>query len=64
MFKDMTDEALREAYRAERTSLYNWSQMAAPRRRDGGRSADGTGRALRNCQIIEGIARQRGIRLL
>jgi hypothetical protein len=60
---DMPAADLRDAYRQWRSSLYNWSQMAAPRRRDGGRSARGTGRALREVEFIENVARKRGIRL-
>lgn len=62
-FKAMTDPELVAAYHAERVNLYRWSQLAAPRRRDGGRSADGTGRALRNVELIERLARDRGLSL-
>lgn len=60
---DMTEDELREAYVAWRKTLYGWAQMAAPRRRDGGRSANGTGRALREVEFIENVARKRGVRL-
>ncbi len=62
-FIDMTNTELRAAYSAERANLYNWSNLAQPRRQDGGKSANGTGRALRNVEIIEAIARRRGVRL-
>lgn len=62
-FIDMTDADLRTAYAAERTNLYNWSRIAQPRRQDGGKSASGTGRALRNVEIIEAVARRRGVAL-
>lgn len=60
-FIDMTNDELRQAYIAERTNLYNWSNIAQPRRQDGGKSARGTGRALRNVEIIEAVARRRRI---
>ena len=62
-FIDMTDADLRTAYTAERANLYNWSNLAQPRRQDGGKSANGTGRALRNVEMIEAIARRRGVQL-
>lgn len=61
-FKDMSDEDLRSAYRAERENLYRWSQLAGPGK--GHPAARGTGRALRNVEIIEALARRRGIRLV
>lgn len=64
LFKDMSDDELRSAYLAERRLLASWSELAQPRRQDGGRSARGTGRALRNVEIIEAIARRRRISLL
>lgn len=63
-YMDMTPEQLREAYIAERKALSGWSSLAQPRRQDGGRSARGTGRALRNVEFIENVARKRGIKLL
>lgn len=60
---DMTPERLREVYTTYRQSLHRWTQLATPRRRDGGRSADGTGRCLREVEFIENVARKRGIRL-
>ena len=62
-FVDMTDDELRVAYVAWRNQLHSWTELAAPRRRDGGRSADGTGRCLRNVEIIEAVAKRRGISL-
>lgn len=62
LFVDMTDDELREAYRAWRTVAWNWSQMACPRRRDP-RPANGMGRAMRNVEMIERIANRKGVRL-
>jgi hypothetical protein len=59
----MTDGELVEAYHGWRRQLSAWSDLAAPRVRDGGCSARGTGRALRNVEMIEAIARRRGISL-
>lgn len=63
LFKDMSDDELRQAYAAWRGVLASWSELAAPRARDRGRSAAGTGRALRNVELIERVARQRGVPL-
>jgi hypothetical protein len=66
-FKEMTDEELRDAYRANRTAAYNTGNLAcsvAPKSRSGRIVARQWGEALRACQIIEGLARKRGIRLL
>lgn len=63
-FIDMTDDELRESYRAWRGQLAEWQNYAAPRARDGGRSARGTGRCLRNVEMIEAIARRRGVKLV
>lgn len=63
LFKDMSDDDLRAAYWAWRGQLAEWQSYAAPRARDGGRSARGTGRCLRNVEMIEAIARRRGLSL-
>lgn len=53
-YMDMTPEQLREAYTGWRASLYNATEM---------RYARGTGRALREVEFIENVARKRGVRL-
>jgi ribonuclease PH len=62
-YMDMDPDQLREAYTAWRSTLYGWTQVAQPRRNDRGRSANGTGRALAQVELIENIARKRGVRL-
>lgn len=62
MFKDMNDEDLRTAYQAWRCQMVQWDDMAKASRFGKG-SARGFGRALRNVEIIEAIARRRGISL-
>ena len=62
-YMSATPEELQEAYTGWRRALSGWAGMAAPRRRDGGRSARGTGRALREVELIENVARKRGIQL-
>lgn len=66
LFKDLSDEELRVAYVGERTALYNWSNIGTGAYAPGTRksAATGTGRSLRNVEIIEAIARKRGISLL
>ena len=62
-YMDMTPEELRESYTTWRAALYGWSRLAAPKARDGGKSARGTGRALREVEFIENVARKRGVKL-
>jgi len=67
LFKDMTDDELRAAYRAERNAAYNVGNLACsvtPRSRGGRIVARQWGRALRNAEMIERIADKRGIRLV
>lgn len=64
MFRDMTDDELRAAYRLWYDQMRSWSAVAQPRARDRGRSAGGMGRCLRNVEIIEAVARRRGVRLV
>lgn len=66
LYKEMSDTELREAYYGERTALFNWSEIGSGARNPHTRrkAAAGTGRALRNVEIIEAIARKRGIRLV
>lgn len=67
LFKEMTDSELRSAYRVERDNLYNVSNFAnhvSPKSRGGRMIARQWGRALRNVEIIEAIARKRGVRLI
>ena len=54
LFKDMTDAELREAHS-------NWYSLM--RSASNGRMARSMGRCLRNVEIIEAIARKRGVRL-
>lgn len=66
LYKDMTPEDLRSAYATERTIAYNSSQMAqsvSPRNQGRRKVARSWGRAMRNVEMIEAIARKRGIRL-
>lgn len=66
LYKDMDAGDLRSAYQGWRTAAYNWSRMAqmfAPRSTQGRRVAAGWGRANRNVELIEAIARKRGIDL-
>lgn len=65
MFKDLSDEALRTEYRGWRELAYNNANMAA----GGGRNwrnkcANQMGRIMKNVEIIEAIARKRGILLV
>lgn len=64
LFKTLSDDSLRTEYRGWREIAYNASriaQSAGPRGRS--RMASQTGRALRNMEIIEALARGRGISL-
>lgn len=67
LFKDMSDQALIEAYWDERGLATNWDGIAkaAPRasRRTRSRVASGVLRSLRNIDIIVAVARKRGLRL-
>ncbi len=54
LYKDMTDEALRDAYWANRQLLANAVN---------GRMARSAGRTLRNVELIERIADRRGLSL-
>lgn len=66
-FKDMADAELVEAYRTYRNATYNSGNLAchvAPKSRSGRTIARQWGRNLRACELIENIARQRGLRLV
>lgn len=62
LFKSLSDEALRTEYAGWRALAFNNANIAQA----GGnirRAAGQMGRIMRNVEIIEAIARQRGIRL-
>jgi hypothetical protein len=62
-FKELSDEALRTEYRAYRELAYNGMNMAAAGCCNNRRVAANVGRSMRAIGIIEGLARQRKIRL-
>lgn len=67
LYKDLNDDELRAAYRAERNAAYNAGHLACsvnPRSGGGRIVARQWGRALRNVELIERIANRRGIRLV
>lgn len=61
-FKEMSDEALRTEYAGWRNLAYNNANIAACGSRS--RAAGQMGRIMRNVEIIEAIARKRGICLV
>jgi len=66
LFKDMTPEDLREAYKAERTVLHSISQMSnhlRPKGSNGKAQARHFAAAMRNVEMIERIADKKGISL-
>ena len=65
LYKDMTPEALRDAYWAERRILATWDGMAVHVHSGRGqaRVAGGVFRALRQIDIIVAVARKRGVTL-
>jgi hypothetical protein len=65
-FKDMNDDELRSAYRDYRNAAYNTGNLACsvnPRSRNGRTVARQWGNSIRAIELIENIARQRGVRL-
>jgi hypothetical protein len=65
-FKDMADDELRDAYKGYRTASYNAGNLAcsvSPRSNGGRIVARQWGQAIKACEIIEGLARKRGISL-
>lgn len=61
----MTDDGLRNAYREYRNLVYRSSNMAQlPQYAGKGANARQMGRFMRSIEIIEAIARKRGIRLI
>lgn len=62
-FKDLSDDALRTEYRGWRELAYNNANMAAGGRAWRNKCATQMGRLMRNIEIIEAIARKRGISL-
>lgn len=63
-FKDLSDEALRTEYRGWRELAYNNANMAASGAVNRKKCAMGMGRIMKNVEIIEVIARKRGISLV
>ncbi len=64
LFKELSNEALRTEYAGYRALAYNNANMAGSGAVNRNRCAGQMGRLMRNIDIIEGIARQRGISLL
>jgi hypothetical protein len=62
-FKDLSDDALRTEYRGWRELAYNNANMAAGGRAWRNKCAAQMGRIMKNVEIIEAIARKRGISL-
>lgn len=63
LFKSLSNEALRTEYRGYRNLAYNNAGMAASGAVNKNRAAGQMGKLMRNIEIIEAIARQRGISL-
>lgn len=63
LFKSLSDEALRIEYRGWRALAFNNASMASGGRVWRDRCANQMGRIMRNVEIIEAIARKRGISL-
>jgi len=63
LFKSLSNEALRAEYRGYRALAYNNAGAAASGAVRLSRAASQMGRLMRNVEIIEAIARQRGISL-
>jgi len=63
LFKDMCDDSLRREYVGWRELAYNNAACAASGAVNLRKSAAQMGRIMRNVQIIEAIARKRGISL-
>jgi hypothetical protein len=64
LFKDLSDEALRTEYRGWRELAYNNANIAASGAVNRKKCAASMGRIMRNVEIIEAIARKRGIPLV
>ncbi len=63
-FKELSNEALRTEYAGYRGLAYNNMAMVASGAVNQFKAGRQMGRLMRNIEIIEGIARQRGISLL
>ena len=64
LFKSLTDDALRAEYAGYRALAHNNAASAASGAVSVARAAGQMGRIMRNIEIIEAIARSRGIRLV
>lgn len=62
-YKELSDDSLRAEYRGLRELAYNNAQMAASGAVNRNRAASQMGRLMRNIEIIEALARRRGISL-
>ena len=65
LYKEMTDESLRNAYWGERENLYNWDQMMKASHSTWQRNkvSGKVNASLRRVSIMEAIAKKRGISL-
>jgi hypothetical protein len=63
-FKELSDAALRAEYKGYRELAYNNAAMAASGAVNIRRCASQMGRLMRNIEIIEAIAKKRGISLV
>lgn len=63
-FKELSDEALRTEYHGYRELAYNNANAASSGGVNKRKAANQMGRLMRNIQIIEAIAKKRGIRLV
>lgn len=63
LFKSLSNDALRTEYRGWRNLAFNNANAAASGAVNVSRAARSMGQIMRNVEIIEAIARQRGISL-
>jgi hypothetical protein len=63
LFKSLSDDALREEYAGWRNLAYNNGRMAQQGPGTARKCAASMGRIMRNVELIENIARRRGISL-
>jgi hypothetical protein len=64
LYKEMSDEALRTEYKSLRNLAHNSAAIAACGVGNNKKGAVQMGKLMRNIEIIEAIARQRGIKLV
>lgn len=64
LFKSLSDDALRAEYRGWRELAYSNAAIAASGAANGQKSARSMGQIMRNVEMIEAIARKRGIQLV